>query len=274
MACVGFGIACVCFGIACVCFGIACVVPGGGGGGGRGMACVTGRGCSRGNGPASVSTGTGPRWLAAPGITGSGRATCDGAIGRAAFGVGIDGKPGDGIAGMPVAGVRIVGIAVVGMTSLFGGTGMRGSRTVGIAVVAITPTLGWQAGHDWAYTRMGAVVRAEWPGGAEFALVGLFGAGLLIGLPLLVTGAAWYGLRSVLWQALREDPASVAQTVMAANAPMLLQRSMVEGNPAEGVMSAGQVAALIGQLDSCQDVIHGIVAQARQRYQQLAPSLS
>lgn len=54
---------------------------------------------------------------------------------------------------------------------------------------------------------------------------------------------------------------------------MLLQRSMVEGNPAEGVMSAGQVAALIGQLDSCQDdVIHGIVAQARQRYQQLAPS--
>ena len=79
---------------------------------------------------------------------------------------------------------------------------------------------------------------------------------------------------SVLWQALREDPASVAQTVMAANAPMLLQRSMVEGNPAEGVMSAGQVAALIGQLDSCQDVIHGIVAQARQRYQQLAPSLS
>ncbi|MBS4104038.1 ArnT family glycosyltransferase [Tsukamurella paurometabola] len=59
-----------------------------------------------------------------------------------------------------------------------------------IAVVAITPTLWWQAGHDWAYTRMGAVVRAEWPGGAEFALVGLFGAGLLIGLPLLVTGTA------------------------------------------------------------------------------------
>ncbi len=66
----------------------------------------------------------------------------------------------------------------------------------------------------------------------------------------------------MLWQGLREDPASAAQTVMAANAPMLLQRSMVEGNPAEGVMSAGQVAALIGQLDSCEDVIHGIVAQA------------
>ncbi|CAM3967582.1 MULTISPECIES: ArnT family glycosyltransferase [Tsukamurella] len=57
-----------------------------------------------------------------------------------------------------------------------------------IAVVAVVPTLWWQAGHDWAYTRMGAVVRAEWPGGAGFALVGLFGAGLLIGLPLLLAG--------------------------------------------------------------------------------------
>jgi len=70
---------------------------------------------------------------------------------------------------------------------------------------------------------------------------------------------------SVLWQALREDPSTVAQTVMAANAPVLLQRSMVEGKPAEGVMSAGQVAALIGRLDSCQEVIEGIVTQAIER---------
>ncbi len=69
----------------------------------------------------------------------------------------------------------------------------------------------------------------------------------------------------VLWQALREDPSTVAQAVMAANAPVLLQRSMVEGKPAEGVMSAGQVAALIGRLDSCQEVIEGIVRQAIER---------
>jgi nitronate monooxygenase len=69
----------------------------------------------------------------------------------------------------------------------------------------------------------------------------------------------------VLWQALREDPASVAQTVMAANAPVLLERSMIDGKPAEGVMSSGQVAAVIGQLSSCQDVIDGIVTQARER---------
>ena len=69
----------------------------------------------------------------------------------------------------------------------------------------------------------------------------------------------------VLWQGLREDAGSVAQTVMAANAPMLLQRSMIEGKPAEGVMASGQVAALIDRLQSCQEVIEGIIAQARER---------
>ena len=77
----------------------------------------------------------------------------------------------------------------------------------------------------------------------------------------------------VLWQGMRQDAGGLAQTVMAANAPMLLQRSMVEGHPAEGVMSAGQVAALIGQLDTCEDVIAGIVAQATDRLRVLAATL-
>jgi nitronate monooxygenase len=76
------------------------------------------------------------------------------------------------------------------------------------------------------------------------------------------TGMTMQHALSVLWQGLREDPGSAAQTVMAANAPMLLQRSMTGGKPAEGVMSAGQVAALIGRLDSCEEVISGIIAQA------------
>lgn len=76
------------------------------------------------------------------------------------------------------------------------------------------------------------------------------------------TGMTMQHALSVLWQGLREDPGSAAQTVMAANAPMLLQRSMTDGKPAEGVMSAGQVAALIGRLDSCEEVISGIMAQA------------
>ena len=93
---------------------------------------------------------------------------------------------------------------------------------------------------------------------------------LRIALRLALQYKAQTGMTSahalkVAWHGLREDASSVAQTVMAANAPMLLQRSMVEGKPAEGVMSAGQVAALIDKLQSCQDVIDGIMRQARER---------
>jgi nitronate monooxygenase len=84
------------------------------------------------------------------------------------------------------------------------------------------------------------------------------------------TGMTTAHAMRVLWQALREDPSSVAQTVMAANAPVLLERSMIDGKPAEGVMSSGQVAAVIGKLSSCQDVIDGIVAQAQERVAVLA----
>lgn len=84
------------------------------------------------------------------------------------------------------------------------------------------------------------------------------------------TGMTMGHALGVLWQAMRSDAGSVSQTVMAANAPMLLQRSMVDGRPAEGVMSAGQVAALIGQLESCQQVIDGIANQADQRLDALA----
>lgn len=79
------------------------------------------------------------------------------------------------------------------------------------------------------------------------------------------TGMTTGQAMGIFMKALREDSSSVAQTVMAANAPMLLQRSMVDGKPAEGVMSAGQVAALIGRLDSCEEVIGGIVRQAMAR---------
>ena len=79
------------------------------------------------------------------------------------------------------------------------------------------------------------------------------------------TGMTLQHAFSVLWQAFRDDASSTAQTVMAANAPMLLQRAMVDGNPAKGVMSSGQVAALIGRLDTCQEVIDGMVALACER---------
>ncbi|WEN42718.1 Nitronate monooxygenase [Thauera sp. GDN1] len=76
------------------------------------------------------------------------------------------------------------------------------------------------------------------------------------------TGMSLGHMLGVFRQALKEDPGAVSQTVMSANQPVLLQRSMVEGHPDEGILPSGQVAAAIGKLESCEDVIHGIAAEA------------
>lgn len=70
-------------------------------------------------------------------------------------------------------------------------------------------------------------------------------------------------------RALREGDTAV-QTLMAANAPVIIQRAMVDGAPDEGVLPSGQVAAVIEQLPSCAELIEDIVAQAKQRLQRLA----
>ncbi|MNL79769.1 hypothetical protein D3C87_2064470 [compost metagenome] len=49
---------------------------------------------------------------------------------------------------------------------------------------------------------------------------------------------------------------------MAANQPVLLQRSMVDGFPDEGILPSGQVAAAIGELQSCQQLIDEMAAEA------------
>jgi len=76
------------------------------------------------------------------------------------------------------------------------------------------------------------------------------------------TGMSLGHMLGVFRQALKEDPGAVSQTLMSANQPVLLQRSMVEGFPDEGILPSGQVAAAIGKLESCEDVIHGIAAEA------------
>jgi len=61
------------------------------------------------------------------------------------------------------------------------------------------------------------------------------------------------------------DNLTRAQTIMAANAPILIQRAMVEGHPSEGVLPSGQVAGLIDDLPSCAELVGRIVAQAGER---------
>ena len=84
--------------------------------------------------------------------------------------------------------------------------------------------------------------------------------------------AAFRGLSGLSWAELirqgramrRGSELSWAQVLMAANTPMLLRAAMVDGRPDLGLMSAGQVTGLIGDLPSCAELITRITAEAEQ----------
>lgn len=71
-------------------------------------------------------------------------------------------------------------------------------------------------------------------------------------------------MMSVFFKSLKEDPAELSQTVMAANQPVLLQHSMVDGHPDQGILPSGQVAAAINELISVDALINEIVDEANQ----------
>ncbi|MEU9880495.1 NAD(P)H-dependent flavin oxidoreductase [Streptomyces phaeochromogenes] len=53
-----------------------------------------------------------------------------------------------------------------------------------------------------------------------------------------------------------------SQVLLAANTPMLLRASMVEGRTDLGVMASGQVAGLIEDLPSCAELVERVMAEA------------
>ena len=61
-----------------------------------------------------------------------------------------------------------------------------------------------------------------------------------------------------------------SQVVMAANTPMLLKASMVEGRPDLGLMTSGQVVGLIEDIPSVEELITRIVTQAAGVLERLA----
>ncbi|MCZ6829049.1 MAG: nitronate monooxygenase [Gammaproteobacteria bacterium] len=84
------------------------------------------------------------------------------------------------------------------------------------------------------------------------------------------TGASLIGLLKSAIAMQRDDGLTAAQAIMSANAPMIIQKAMVSGQPDLGVLPSGQVAAVIDELLSCEDLIKGIVEQAEQRLSVLA----
>ncbi|WP_328860233.1 NAD(P)H-dependent flavin oxidoreductase [Streptomyces sp. NBC_00306] len=57
---------------------------------------------------------------------------------------------------------------------------------------------------------------------------------------------------------------SWSQVLLAANTPMLLRASMVEGRTDLGVMASGQVAGVIDDLPTCAELVDRVMAEARQ----------
>jgi NAD(P)H-dependent flavin oxidoreductase YrpB (nitropropane dioxygenase family) len=84
------------------------------------------------------------------------------------------------------------------------------------------------------------------------------------------TGATVFGLLKSAVAMSRDDDLTAAQAIMSANAPMIIQKAMVEGQPSRGVLPSGQVAGVIDELLSCEELINAIVTEAEQRLTLLA----
>lgn len=63
-----------------------------------------------------------------------------------------------------------------------------------------------------------------------------------------------------------------SQVLLAANTPMLLRASMVDGRTDLGVMASGQVAGVIDDLPSCTELVDRIMKEAEDTCRRLTPS--
>jgi NAD(P)H-dependent flavin oxidoreductase YrpB (nitropropane dioxygenase family) len=84
------------------------------------------------------------------------------------------------------------------------------------------------------------------------------------------TGASLTSLVKSAIDMTKNSDMTLTQAIMSANAPMIIQKAMVDGQPAAGVLPSGQVAGVIGEVLSCEEIIHGIAAEAEQRLKVLA----
>ncbi|MFI8823103.1 NAD(P)H-dependent flavin oxidoreductase [Streptomyces sp. NPDC053431] len=96
-------------------------------------------------------------------------------------------------------------------------------------------------------------------------------AGRVSGLAQAVRRAAGFRrLSGLSWAAMVRDGLAMrhgkdlswSQVLLAANTPMLLKASMVEGRTDLGVMASGQVAGVIEDLPSCEELVARIMSEA------------
>ncbi|MFE5935165.1 NAD(P)H-dependent flavin oxidoreductase [Streptomyces sp. NPDC056470] len=82
--------------------------------------------------------------------------------------------------------------------------------------------------------------------------------------------AGFRGISGLSWSRMVRDGLAMrhgkdlswSQVLLAANTPMLLRASMVEGRTDLGVMASGQVAGLIEDLPSCEELVLRVMSEA------------
>ncbi len=85
-----------------------------------------------------------------------------------------------------------------------------------------------------------------------------------------LTGASFLSLLQAALAMRRHDGLTLSQAMFSANSPMIIQKAMVDGLPAEGALPSGQVAGVIDDLPSCAELIARIVREAEERLRVLA----
>jgi NAD(P)H-dependent flavin oxidoreductase YrpB (nitropropane dioxygenase family) len=88
------------------------------------------------------------------------------------------------------------------------------------------------------------------------------------------TGASWSQLLSAAHGMRGHGGLSLSQAMMAACAPMLIRKALVEGKPDEGVMATGVVGGRITEIPTCQELVERIAAEARERLYAIAPKVT
>lgn len=84
-----------------------------------------------------------------------------------------------------------------------------------------------------------------------------------------MTQSSLLGMMKSAWQMSRSGDVTFAQTMMAANAPMMIQQAIVSGRPDRGVLPGGQIAGTIDDIPPVESLIEEIMATAMDRLAQL-----
>ena len=84
------------------------------------------------------------------------------------------------------------------------------------------------------------------------------------------TGMGWADVLRTARSMTAHGEMPLAQAMMAAAAPMMIQRAVVSGDANNGLMATGMVAGRLADLPDCQQLIESIMAEAEARLTALA----